>query len=413
MDAYAEALSRLYALTRFGEKLDLSTPQALNAALGDSVSASRAVLIAGTNGKGSTSAMTEALVRRAGLRTGLFTSPHLVSFRERIAVDGEPISEAEVVEGVEAVLAAAEHADLKPSFFEATWALAAWTFARRGVELAIWEVGLGGRLDATNVCEPEASAVTSIGLDHTHILGDTVEAIAREKAGVFRPGRPALTAVDGPALEALRAVRAQTRDTLQVITDADTAHLPSLSLPGAWQRRNAALALALVGAIGLEPDAAALSEVRWPGRLERLPAPHADVLLDCAHNPPAAEALAAWIRAEGLAPVHLIFGAMAGKDYEAVLTPLLTVAEAVDLVTPSYPRRIEAETLAALPAAQAHNARIGPDSGSVSAAIEARASRKPAEQLTVIAGSSFLVGEARAWLMGQAWPERGLSTTAR
>ena len=157
---YEATLARLFELTRFGEKTSLDGPRALNSALGDPLSAYESILIGGTNGKGSTAAFLEALLRARGVRTGLFTSPHLMSFRERIRVDGQEVSAADVVELSPEILDLAE-AD-GASFFEATWALAATVFARRGVDIAIWEVGLGGRLDATNVADPIATAIVGV-----------------------------------------------------------------------------------------------------------------------------------------------------------------------------------------------------------------------------------------------------------
>jgi len=384
-------LARLFELTRFGEKTSLDGPRALNSALGDPLSAYESILIGGTNGKGSTAAFLEALLRARGVRTGLFTSPHLMSFRERIRVDGQEVSAADVVELSPEILDLAE-AD-GASFFEATWALAATVFARRGVDIAIWEVGLGGRLDATNVADPIASAVVSVGLDHTHILGDTHEEVAAEKAAIFRVGRPALTAATGQGLAALRAVGPAHLE--QVFPHP---HLPSLPLPGAHQARNASLALALASAVGRPVSPDALTQVRWPGRGERIE----DVLFDCAHNDPAMAALAKWVRSADLGPIHLIFGAMTGKDVAAMARHLRPLVDSVALVTPDYPRRIEAAALSEyFPGARV----MGP----VATALDER----PRDRLSLVCGSCFLVGEARAHLLGIPFPEGGLRTTAR
>lgn len=392
-DTYCATLERLFALTRFGEKLDLSTPRALNAALGNPLGAYRSVLIGGTNGKGSTAAFLEAILRRAGLSTGLFTSPHLVSYRERIRINGARLGKPSVVALANEVLALP---DLRPSFFETTWAMATRAFELAQVDVAIWEVGLGGRLDATNTCDPVASAVVSVGLDHTHILGDTIEAIAAEKAGIFRPGRPALTA-DMRALSALQAAAPG-----PVALVRPQPGLPPLPLPGAHQQSNAALAMALASAVGVDPDPAALADVQWPGRGERI----RNVLLDCAHNPPAAEALAEWIRAQVRGPIHLIFGAMRGKDVAGVLSPLAPLVESVAVVTPDYPRRQPAAEI--VPIAESLGLRAH-DAGTVAQALEA----VPPKHLALVTGSCFLVGEARAYLHDDPFPECGLRTTAR
>lgn len=387
---YRDALEGLFGLTRFGEKMDLSVPEALNDALGRPLDAYRSVIVGGTNGKGSTSAFLDGLLRAGGLRVGLFTSPHLISFRERVRVDGALIAEEAVAALTPRVLAAHR----APSFFEAVWALAALHFAEVGVDLVIWEVGLGGRLDATNACDPEAAGVASLGLDHTAVLGDTLTAIAREKAGIFRAGRPALTTCHGEALDALRAAWPA------VDAVATRADLPPLPLPGAHQRRNASLACALAEALGVPVDVDALRTVSWPGRAERL----GDVILDCAHNPPGAEALAAWLDEADLGPLHLIFGAMADKDVGPVAATLGPRAASVTLVTPDYPRRrAAAELRAAFPGADVAVIDAVPE------ALEAR----PRDRVTLVTGSCFLVGEARAWLTGQPFPELGLRTIAR
>ena len=389
--AYGATLARLFELTRFGEKTSLDGPRALDRALGHPLGAYDSVLVGGTNGKGSTAAFFEAILRAQGVRTGLFTSPHLVSFRERIRVDGIPISVSQVVDWAPAILDLAE-AD-GASFFEAAWALAARTFAELGVEVAIWEVGLGGRLDATNVADPIASAVVSIGLDHTHVLGETHREIAREKAAIFRPGRPALTAATGEGLAALRAEGPAHLEHIPV-----HPALPDLPLPGQHQAQNASLALALAAAIGYPSAPEALTAVNWPGRGERV----GNVILDCAHNEAAVVALVQWLETADVGPIHLVFGAMVGKDVAAMARHLMPCVETVALVTPDYPRRAEAaDLLGHFPGAQVV--------GAVSAALEGR----PTDRITLVCGSCFLVGEARAYLQGVEFPECGLRTTAR
>lgn len=392
---YKASLERLFGLTRFGEKLDLSTPRALNTALGNPLGEYRSILIGGTNGKGSTAAFLEAILRAAGLKTGLFTSPHLVSFRERVRIDGRDLGKRSVI-GLADRIMGLDLVDRRPSFFESTWAMAAEAFALAEVDVAIWEVGLGGRLDATNVCDPVASAVVSVGLDHTHVLGDTIEAIAGEKAGIFRRGRPAMTA----DLSAVGALQAAAPGPVALVRPQPG--MPDLPLPGAHQHRNAALAMALASTLGIEPDPAALQTVRWPGRGERI----GNVLLDCAHNPHAADALADWLKARVSGPLHLIFGAMAGKDVAGTLAALAPLVQSVAVVTPDYPRRRPAREI--VPVAEGLGMRAH-DAGTVAEALASR----PDDMLTLITGSCFLVGEARAHLKGQAFPECGIRTTAR
>lgn len=397
--SYAAALARLYSLTRFGEKLDLSTPRRLERALGTPLNNYVSVLVGGTNGKGSTCAFLEAILRKAGVRVGLFTSPHLMRFTERIRIDGEEIAPDTVASLVPLVFAAAEKAELQPSFFEMTWGVAALAFAWAEVDVVIWEVGLGGRLDATNVCSPVASAVSSLGMDHMAVLGDTLDAIAREKAGIFRPGGANFTACSGEALAALSRAT-----SLPLAVVAPQPDLPALPLPGPWQRHNAALALALAGALGVEGDPAALAGVRWPGRMERFPG---NLFLDCAHNPPAAEALAAWLGLAGMRPLHLIYGSMADKDVRGTFGPLAACADSVTLVTPDHPRAMPAAALAL-----AVEGLVQVPTTIVESVAEAIASR-PTDRFGLVAGSCFLAGEARAGLVGVEWPECGLRTTAR
>jgi len=390
---YCEILGRFYGLVRFGEKLSLDGPRALNRDLGDPLSRYPSVLVGGTNGKGSTCAFLETALRASGLRTGLFTSPHLVSFTERIRINGDPVTMDWVCANAPDVLDLAEPASA--SFFEAAWGLAAKAFREFEVDIAIWEVGLGGRLDATNVAEPVAAAITSIGLDHTHVLGETLSEIASEKSAIFRSATPALTGATGLGLSALQAVAPP---HLQHVLCRDD--LPDLALPGAHNKRNASLALAMSESLGYHPPASCLSETRWPGRGERID----DVLLDCAHNPHALIALGEWLHDSNLGPLHIIFGAMEGKDVSEMASIIQGWSTSIVLVTPEYPRRVEAESLRPLfddAEAQVIN--------HLSEALDQR----PKDRITLVCGSGFLVGEARAALMGVKFPECGLSTLAR
>lgn len=393
---YRATIEAIFGLSRFGEKLDLSGPLGLNTALGDPLRGYRSVLVGGTNGKGSTSAFLEAALRSVGVRTGLFTSPHLISYCERVRIDGHDMTPEQVVEVGGGVLAIAQARH--NSFFETTWGLAARLFAEAKVDVAIWEVGLGGRLDATNACDPEAAGVVSVGLDHQKVLGPDLASIAREKAGIFRPDRPALTTADGAALAALRAAAPP---HLQVVPER--ADLPPLPLPGDFQRRNASLALALAEALGHPAEPEALLDVRWPGRGERI----GDVLLDCAHNPHAVEAFVGWMQRQGglPRPLHLIYGALKGKDAAGMARILGPLADSVALVEPDTPR--------AIPLAE-FTAAVGPHPaleavGSVAAALDQR----PRRGTTLVIGSCYLAGEARAHLLGRPYPELGLRTTAR
>jgi len=422
--AYRSALTRLFALTRFGERMDLETPRALNRELGAPLSAYRSLLIGGTNGKGSCSAHLSALAEEAGLRVGRFTSPHLISFRERLCLNGRPVSHDLIVEGVDQVFRAAERAQLTMSFFEATWALAAWCFRELGAEWVIWEVGLGGRLDATNVCDPVVSAITSIGLDHTHVLGDSLSAIAAEKAPISRPGRPALTAASGAGGEALRELAPQFKAAPPLGPELSAA------LKGRLHPQNAALAIAIAQEAGwslsAEARSRALSRFEWPGRLESL----LGFTLDCAHNPHAMSSLAAWLKEQRSAcpqlKVRCVLGASADKDIEGAVALLAPHLDELTLVSPQYPRCLSAAELqlrledVLAPLSSQLKLSLRPSVSEALAELEGsrggeggRGERDQVKELDLVTGSCFVVGEARAWLLGLPFPELGLLTTAR
>jgi len=389
---YADCLRGLYGLTRFGEKLSLDGPRALNEYLGNPLEAYRSVLVGGTNGKGSTCAFLEILLRAEGLRTGLFTSPHLNSFTERVRIDGTPVPRAWVAEHAGPLIQWADRHG--GSFFEAAWGLAARAFSDFQIDVAIWEVGLGGRLDATNVAEPEVSAITTIGLDHTHVLGETLDAIAGEKAAIFRPDRPALTSARGAGLQALKRVCS---DRLNVIPALATDY--ALPLPGLHQRRNAGLAMAVADALGHRSRPEHLLETVWEGRGETM----GNVTLDCAHNPQAMAALVQWYRDENMEPPDVFFGAMLGKDIQGMARQVESFARSITLVTPDYPRRIPAQELASF---FESDIVIG---DSIGDALD----RRDVLGQSLVCGSGFLVAEARAHLLDLPYPECGIRTQAR
>jgi len=293
--------------------------QALLSRLGDPHRQMGVVLhVAGTNGKGSTCAFTESMVRAAGYRTGLFTSPHLTSARERIRFDGELVGEAEFVALEEDVAAAAMRLDDPPTFFERTAAMAFLGFARAGVDVAVIEVGLGGRLDATNVVEPRACAIAAVGLDHQAFLGETLLDIAAEKAGIIKQGVPVCALDDDSAVTALISARASA--SAAPFRPVRGSVEGELGLKGAHQTRNAALALALVEAAGLtlsdEAVSRGLAEARWPGRYEVVSG-RPRVILDGAHNPQAAAVLRATVLADAELsgrPLGVLLGATSGHD---------------------------------------------------------------------------------------------------
>ena len=348
---YAEAIQFLYGLQMFGANFGLDTTRRLAALAGDPQDKLRFIHVAGTNGKGSTCAMLESIYRAAGSRVGLFTSPHLVSFRERIQVNRELISQADVARLVaelergsvtrstsenpttsnlpDALVGAkccgsqsrapADGCDACPTFFEFITVLALKFFAEQKCDLVIWETGLGGRLDATNIVTPLASVITNIALDHTQWLGDTLEKIAAEKAGIIKPGVPVITAAHEP--EVLRVIERVAREKNAPLTKINfregrrvavpnqnefgsltrqPSQIENLPLPGEHQKQNAALAVATVEALQKQIPVSAekiregLATVNWPGRLQLVTRPGGQkILLDGAHNVAGAEALRA------------------------------------------------------------------------------------------------------------------------
>jgi dihydrofolate synthase / folylpolyglutamate synthase len=412
--AAEDTLARLEPL---GMRLGLEPFRRLLAALGDPHLGVPAVLVAGTNGKGSTAALLAAIGCAAGYRTGLYTSPHLEEPRERIRVDGLALPSLELDRLLDAVVQAAP--EEPPTPFEALTAAAFLAFAEAGVELAVLEVGLGGRLDATNVVIPALSLVTEIALDHREHLGATVEAIAAEKAGILRPGVPALAWVTDPAAAAaLARVAGEQGVELELLPEAwqveTVASGPGgqrvrlsgptgsrqLALPfaGAHQLGNLALAVAAAEDLTVsgwprlvDAIARGVAGCRWPGRLESVALPGGRrVVLDGAHNPHAAQALAAALGAER-EPWALVFGALADKDVAAMAAVLAPRAAAIFLAPPENPRALPLAALAALPPL-----RRGAQAGDAGAALAAAlAGPHPA---VVVTGSLYLVGEARRWL---------------
>lgn len=368
----------------------------------------RIALVAGTKGKGSTCAMLASILGAAGIKSGLYTKPHLQSYRERMRVDGQAIDPADFSDAVErakhVVQALAErhpHAG-EPTTFEVTTALAVDWFARAGCDMAVVEVGLGGRLDATNALEPFVSVITSISYDHTAILGSTLEHIAREKAGILRPGAPGLIAQQRPAAAAsLKRACREIGSCCQVVPPLQC----EVTLRGEHQRQNAALAIAAARAMAPADDAAVergLQRLRWPGRFEVLDGTPR-VVLDGAHNGASAEALAATLRSLPFDGLALVIGINRDKDARAVLRPLLELAESVVATqTADNVRALPAPELARLCRQLGHQAQVETNVASAIAAARAAAGHGG---VVCVTGSLMLVGQARATL-GLEIPER-------
>jgi dihydrofolate synthase/folylpolyglutamate synthase len=425
--SYQDTIDYLYALQKHGVKLGLANTVALMAALGNPHRAFPSIHVAGTNGKGSTCAFLASMLQNAGYRTGLYTSPHLVSFTERIRVNGVPIPEAQVVELARKVRAAC-HAgkdgqeQLNPTFFEVTTAMAFSYFAEQAVDLAVIEVGMGGRLDSTNVVNPLVSVITTIDLEHTEFLGDTIELIAGEKAGIIKPQTPVVSgAVQPEAVEVIRS-EAEARGARLYLLSRDfgacslrggalhrfdyhgigrTFEGLVIGLAGRHQVDNACLALAALECVsqrGVIVDDTALrrglAEARWEGRLELI-SRKPDLFLDGAHNPASARKLAAEMQVlkPGYNRLILVIGILGDKDVRGMLAELLPVADEVFVTRPEYSRAMDLEALAAEVRKMHGSVRHAP---SVSRAIEeARKTAEP-DDLILVTGSLYVVGDAKA-----------------
>jgi dihydrofolate synthase/folylpolyglutamate synthase len=419
---------------RFGIKFGLETMRTLVAEMGHPERACPSLLIAGTNGKGSVAAYCDAALRASGLRTGRYTSPHLVRVNERITVDGRAITDRDLGHAVRAVRDAAERLvrrgrlEAHPTFFEVLTAAAFAHFRRRRVDVAVLEVGLGGRLDATNVADPVASAIVSVDFDHEVYLGRTLAAIAGEKAGVMRAGRP--TVVGPLAAEARRAVLARARESGARVVEARRgarvararrARLPSNDdagsfdlrtptafyaglrpLPGAHQRDNLLVAIRLLEEarrkglpVDLRAVPGAVARTRWPGRLEGVPG-RPPLVLDGAHNPAGARALAAHL--DGGPPFVLVFGAMADKDVRGLARELFPPAREIVLTRPRISRAAAPEELARRAGRLAARARREPSVARALALARRLARGDGPRTVVVVAGSLYLVGAVKALL---------------
>ncbi|MCX7887646.1 MAG: bifunctional folylpolyglutamate synthase/dihydrofolate synthase, partial [Verrucomicrobiae bacterium] len=373
---------------RYGIQPGLQTTRELLAALGNPHERLRFIHIAGTNGKGSVAAMCHSVLSTAGYRTGLYTSPHLVSFCERIQVDGRAIAETDLAELVADVQQLLGRTVRPPTLFEVTTVLALRYFEKCGTDIVILETGMGGRLDATNVVKPLVSVVTNVGFDHMEYLGDTLAKIAAEKAGIIKAGIPVVTAATGEALEVIRKVAEQRRAPLIVVTDG----VNRTPLKGPHQAINCAVAEAALRASGLriseEQMARGLASTRWPGRFDivrREPL----LILDGAHNPDGARALASAVQAEFPGrKFTLILGVLADKDYAGICRELVPLAERILCVPVPSPRTATAEELAR--ACRPAETEVCHD---VYEAIE-----KTRNVDTLLAGSLYLVGAAMAHL---------------
>jgi len=402
---YKSALSWLYGLQRFGIKLGLENIQRLLAELGlvtDGVGSARlpkhVIHVAGTNGKGSVCAMVDAICRAQGFHTGLFTSPHLVTFRERVQVNGQLISESEVGAGLEKIRGIIEKWEPHPTFFEVATALGLDHFAEQNVDVAILETGLGGRLDATNAVPSNVSVITPIDLDHEKWLGVSIDKIAAEKAGIIKQHTSVISSDQNPTAEKVIRDRARECDApLEFVREAYDRS--PVALRGTHQKHNAAVAIAAVRAAGLRITDAAIARgllsVQWPARFQRW---DERTIIDGAHNPAAARTLAStWREAFGDERATIILAVLADKDIRGIFTALAPIAGSV-IVAPVRSERAASPQLIAQTISSidpAHPISITPSL--MQAFTIARAKPSP----ILVTGSLHFAGDALALLQGR------------
>ncbi len=409
---YGEAIAYLYTLGNelHTAKFGLERIGTLLAALGNPHHGGRFIHVAGTNGKGSTCAMIEAGLRAAGQRTALYTSPHLVEPTERIQVGGRRISEEKFAAAFERVHYCAEELldngsiDLHPTYFETITAMAFLLFRDAGVERAVLEVGLGGRLDATNVVIPEVCVITPVDYDHQQYLGDHLHQIASEKAGILKPGVPAVISCQhATAMEAIKEAAARVHAPLRFASDWSIEDVAcnergcrfrtrgadiACPLPGEHQIGNALTAAIALEQVGVAP--AGIAETRWPGRLERV-STTPEIILDGAHNVAGTRALAHYIRQfYSDRRVWIVYAVMRDKAVSEMTSLLFPLATRVIATAPANAR--------ALPPAEipGDNVTIAP---TVSAALDLVRRKAAPNDAVFVTGSLFLIGEARALLV--------------
>jgi len=431
---YDETVNYLYSLQGVGIKLGLDNITCLLDGAGNPHKAFRSLHIGGTNGKGSTAAVAASILRNLGYRVGLFTSPHLVDFTERIRVDGEMISTDDVIRLAARFRETARLAGLQPTFFEITTAMAFQYFRENDVEYAVVEVGLGGRLDSTNVLEPEAVVITNVSMDHESFLGNTIAEIAYEKAGIIKPGVPVVTGAAGKALEIIRETAqglssplfqagldfgVQRVETGRMGIRFDYTgmggefHDLNSPLVGLHQAHNSGIAIAACAALseaGSRVDrtvlANALDDIEWPGRMEQVMSDPA-VILDSAHNPAAAETLAATLALDYPdCGIIMVLGLMKDKDIDGVVGPLVRRADHVIVTAPAYSRAASPAELEE--AVLKYYAGPVEQAGTVESALSRARELAGPGAVIIVSGSFYTTGEAREVLLG-----RGILSTLR
>jgi len=395
---YREALAWLYGLQRFGIKLGLENIQQLLATLRLDLRGSGVIHVAGTNGKGSVCAMIDSILRAQKYRTGLFTSPHLITFRERIRVDGEMISEEAVANGLTTIRDLVSDWNPHPTFFEIATALALRYFCEAKVDIVILETGMGGRLDATNAVQSDVSVITPIDLDHQKWLGQTLRGIATEKAGIIKPRIPVVCAAQRPeAEEVIRARAVECEAPLQFVNES--YNRTTIALPGRHQKQNAAVAIAALraGKIDIDDSAIArgLANAEWPARFQRW---DERIIIDGAHNPAAAHILAETGREIlGDQRATLILAILNDKDLPGICKALAPIVDSILLPKIRSERAADPKTLARIFSAVAPSLPYSITASIGDALASARAKPNP----ILLTGSLHFAGEALACLRGE------------
>jgi dihydrofolate synthase/folylpolyglutamate synthase len=415
----------MYGLRRFGIRLGLETIRGILLSLGNPQDRYKVIHVAGTNGKGSVASALAGILHAAGYKVGLYTSPHLVRFNERICIDNQPIADADVVRAYEQVQQVPK-GDREPTFFEFATAMALYEFGRQNVDWAVVETGMGGRLDATNVVHPELTVITNISLEHQDYLGETIPQIAAEKAGIIKSRIPVVTGVDQEGAITAIEQAAAANDAPLYRLNADfhtepvgggefthvgienTWHHMRTGLAGRYQLDNAAMVLAGCellnrnrASIPVEAIRLGLARNRWPGRLE-IVSTSPFVIIDGAHNLAAARNLAVFVQEElSTRDLTLVIGILDDKPYRKILETLLPICRKAILTTPKIHRALPAETLYECARDMAADITVIPD---VSEAVRHAMKNAAGNEAVCIAGSLYVVGEAKAYLEKQGFP---------
>jgi dihydrofolate synthase/folylpolyglutamate synthase len=393
---YREALAWLYSLQRFGIKLGLENTRQLIAALHVDLAGARVIHVAGTNGKGSVCAMIDAIARAAGYRTSLFTSPHLITFRERVRVNGEMISEEAVAAALTKIRDLVATWEPHPTFFEITTALALQHFATAKIDIVILETGMGGRLDATNAVQSDVAVITPIDFDHQKWLGDTLEQIASEKAGIIKPKVPVVSAPQPLQAEQVILARASECKVPIHFVSERYGQTP-IALHGAHQKQNAAIAITALRDAKIDINDSAIARglltVEWPARFQRW---DQRTFLDGAHNPVAARALAnTWRESFGGQRTSLVLAVLSDKDLRGICEALVPITDYVVLPRIRSERAANPQELAKIHINLGTRCQI---CGTLADALEKAGAR---DASILITGSLHFAGEALAYLQGK------------